>query len=135
MQGWVLFDKFTFLSNKHKWERQGCVCVVLKIAGFKSQCKPRAFFCRKTLPPGFKAYHLQRDFASTPPQWGVRMATWTRFPILYTPPQNFIPFSQYLITSFSPENVLIQKTIPSCPSLGFFSHRLTASFSKSLVTV
>ena len=26
------------------------MCVVLKTAGFKSQYKPRAFLCRKTLP-------------------------------------------------------------------------------------
>ena len=39
-----------FLSNKHKQERQSCVCVVLKIAGFKSKYKPRAFLCSKTLP-------------------------------------------------------------------------------------
>ena len=26
------------------------MCVVLKIAGFKYQCKPRAFLCRKNLP-------------------------------------------------------------------------------------
>ena len=48
------------LSNKHKWERQGCVCLVLKIAAFKSKCKPRTFLCKKTLPPGCKLYHLQR---------------------------------------------------------------------------
>ena len=29
---------------------QGCVCVVLKIAGFKYKCKPRAFICMKSLP-------------------------------------------------------------------------------------
>ena len=44
-----------FFSNKHKWERQGCVCVVLKIAGFKYQCKPRDFLYSKTFPPGCKA--------------------------------------------------------------------------------
>ena len=60
-----------FLSNKHNQERQSCVCVVLKIAGFKSQCKPRAFLCRKNLPPGCKAYNLQGGFVSTPPKWGV----------------------------------------------------------------
>ena len=26
------------------------MCVVLKISGFKYQCKPMAFICRKTLP-------------------------------------------------------------------------------------
>ena len=70
-----------FLSNKHKYEKQGCVCIVLNIAGFKSQCKPRVLLCMKTLPPGWKAYHLQGDFASTSPQWGVSTATWTKWPI------------------------------------------------------
>ena len=79
--------------------RQGYMCVVLIIEGFKSQCKPRAFLCRKTLPLGCKAYHPQREFASTPPQWGVKMATWTRCPILHSPPQTAVPLSQYLITS------------------------------------
>ena len=32
-------------------------------------------------------------------------------------------------------NEILRKTIPSCPSLGFFSHRLTASLPQSLVTV
>ena len=69
-----------FLSKKKK-ERHSSVCVVLKIAGFKSQCKPRDFLCRKTLPQGCKAYHLQRGFAITPPHWGASIATWTRCPI------------------------------------------------------
>ena len=42
--------QFIFLSNKHKQERQSCVCVVLKIAVFKSQCKPRALLLSKTIP-------------------------------------------------------------------------------------
>ena len=96
-------------KNKHKLERQGCVYVVLKISGFKYQWKPRAFLCRKTLPPGYKAYHLQMEFASTALQWREMMATWTRCPILYAPPQTAVPLSKYLITSFTPENVLIQK--------------------------
>ena len=45
---WSSF-KIYFLSNKHKQERQSCVCVVLNIAWFISQCKPRAFLCRRTL--------------------------------------------------------------------------------------
>ena len=49
MHAWVLFGNF-FWSNKHKQEMQGCLCVVLKIAGFKSQCKLRVFLYRKTLP-------------------------------------------------------------------------------------
>ena len=64
-----------FFVKKIKWERKGCVCVVIKIAGFKYQWKPRDLLCRKTLPPGFKAYHLQRFFSSTPPQRGTIMAT------------------------------------------------------------
>ena len=91
--------QLNLLSNKHKWERKGCVCVVLKITGFKSQCKPRAFLCMETLPPGCKAYHLQRDFDRTPPQWGASMATWNRCLILHSPPQTAAPLSQYLITS------------------------------------
>ena len=79
-----------------------CVCCA-KIAGFKSQYKPKAFLCSKTLPQGYKAYRLRREFASTPPQWSARMATWTRFPILYAPPQTAIPIYQYLITSYTPE--------------------------------
>ena len=42
--------QLNLLSNKHKWEMQGCVYVVLKFSGFKYQCKPRAFLYRKTLP-------------------------------------------------------------------------------------
>ena len=43
-----------------------------------------------------------------------------------------LSISHYFLNSL---NVVIQKTIPSCPSLGFFSHRSTASSPKILVTV
>ena len=46
-------------------------------------------------------------------------------PYLYAPLHTAVPFSQFLINSFSTENVLIQTTIPSCPSLGFFIYQLT----------
>ena len=126
--------KLTSLTNKHIWERQGFVCVVLLIAGFKSQYKPRDFLCRKTLPPWFNAYHMQREFSSTPPQWGARVATWTRCPILHAPPQTYIPLSQYTIILNS-WNVVIQKLYRLFLLLYFFSHRSTASLPKRLVTV
>ena len=111
------------------------MCVVLKIAGFKSQYKPVAFLCRKTLPLVCKAYHLQREFARTPPHWGVRMATWTRCPI-HTPHKK-LPclFLNISLLIFFWKCVDSKTTIPYCPSLGFFSHWLTASLPQSLVTV
>ena len=56
---------------------------------------------------------------------GHRDGHMDQVPNPYAPPQTAVPFSQYLINYFSTENVLIQTTIPSCPSLGFFIHRLT----------
>ena len=90
MQGWVLFENVFIVKQTWIGEVKLCVCVVLKTAGFKSKCKPRAFLRSKTIPPWWKAYHLQREFDSTPPQWGARMATRTRRPI--RTPHHKLPF-------------------------------------------
>ena len=74
------------------------VCGAKKRVGFKYQCKPKALLCRKTFPTGCKEDHLQKDFASTPPQWCAGMATRTKCPILHAPQHASVHQSLYIIT-------------------------------------
>ena len=108
------------------------VCGVKKCAGFKYKCKPKSFLYSKTLPLGYKEAHLQRGFASTPPQWGAGMSTRTRFPILHAPPKTSVPQYLYLITiSHEHSNYKTQ----SHHSLDLVSHQINASPPKILATV
>ena len=46
MQGWVLFDKLTLLSNKHNWEKQG-VCGAKTLQVLNLNRNPKLYFAVK----------------------------------------------------------------------------------------
>ena len=126
--------KLTFLSNKHKWERRGCVYVVLKIAGFKSQCKPRAFLCIKLYLRDAK-HNICKGSLLALYLSGAK--GWPHGPgAQYYMTHHKLPF---LSLNISLLLILLKcgdsKTIPYFPSLGFFSHKSTESFPIILVTV